>query len=226
MISPSFTPIGELRKLARHSSHYLISLVASLSIGFISFPIFTRVFSVPEYGLIDFVQKILLLATAASKMGLQNAALRFYNEKEFQLQHEKRERYFSTMFFGSLVSAAIVTVLFAAGVRFAPAKMIDRPLAALLLTGSSLILLRASESVLLAFLRIEERTKSFVIVTVAMRAGTVAAVCLLLFLLGRSAHTYFLGAIAVEFLAVLVLTLILVHRRVLIAIIVLASCGS
>ncbi len=211
----SFTPMGELRKLARHSSHYLMALVASLSIGFISFPVYTRVFSVAEYGLIDFVQKILLLATAASKMGLQNSALRFYDAKEFRLHQDERTRYFSTMFLGTVLTAAVGTVLFAFGVRVAPAKMIDRPLAAVLLTASTLILIRAPQSVLLAFLRIEERTKSFAIVTVAMRACNVSAVCLLLFLIGRSARIYFVGVTAVEFLAVLVLTLILVHRRVL-----------
>lgn len=214
-VSTSLTSIGELRKLARHSSHYLVSLVVSLAVGFISFPIFTRVFSVADYGLIDFASKILLLGTAASKMGLQNAALRFYDHKEFQSRQDERQRYYATMFFGTLLSAGVVTLLFAGGIRFAPAKLIDTPLATILLIGSSLILLRSMESVLLAFLRIEERTKTYAIVTVAMRAGTVAAVCLMMSVIGRSARTYFLGAIAVELVAVLVMSFMLAGRRLL-----------
>lgn len=74
---PSVTVTDELRKLLRHSSHYLTGIVISLALGFISFPIFTRVFSVSDYGTIDLVAKVLPLLTALSKMGLQQSALRF-----------------------------------------------------------------------------------------------------------------------------------------------------
>ena len=72
-----------MKKLIQHSSHYLAGLFGGLAIGFISFPIFTRIFSVADYGMIDFIQKILLVPTALSKAGMQNSVLRFYNEKEF-----------------------------------------------------------------------------------------------------------------------------------------------
>src|SRR4051812_8980099 len=90
----------EMKKLVQHSSHYLAGLFGGLAIGFISFPIFTRIFSVADYGLIDFIQKILLVPTALSKAGVQNSVLRFYDEKTFQSDHQAAQRYYSTMFFG------------------------------------------------------------------------------------------------------------------------------
>ena len=72
---------NELKKLLRHSSHYLAGLLGAMALGFVSFPIFTRVFSVADYGTIDFVQKILLVLIAVSKMGTQNSALRFYDPR-------------------------------------------------------------------------------------------------------------------------------------------------
>ncbi|MDE3196705.1 MAG: hypothetical protein KGN84_10195, partial [Acidobacteriota bacterium] len=46
-----------IRTLTKHSSAYMGGIAASLLLGFVSFPIFTRAFSVAEYGLIDLAQK-------------------------------------------------------------------------------------------------------------------------------------------------------------------------
>ena len=211
----SRTISDELRKLVRQSSHYLAALVASLGLGFISFPIFTRVFSVADYGLIDFTQKILLLFTAASKMGLQNSALRFYNGQMFSADAQSARRYYSTMFFGVAVAAAGVGLLFVGAVKSSPVWLIDAPIAALLCFASALIFLRAMESLLLSFLRIEERSKAYGATTVGIRAGTIAAVCLLLPLAGRSARTYLSGLMVVEIAAVVILSVLLVHRGLL-----------
>lgn len=205
----------ELKKLLKHSSHYLAGLVGSLALGFVSFPIFTRVFSVADYGTIDLVQKILLLLIAFSKMGLQNSALRFYDARSFGLDPEAGRRYYSTMFFGMAFTATAVTVLFMAGVGLARGSVIDKPIAALLLLGSGLIFLRAMESVLWSFLRIEERTKAYNVTTVALKASTIGAVCLFLLWVGPSASTFFWGAIAVEVVLVATMSLLLFRRGVL-----------
>src|SRR5262249_17036102 len=62
------------------------------------------------------------------------------------------------------------------------------------------------------FLRVEERTKTYSVANVAMKAGTIAAVCLLLAFGGRSPRTYFAGAIAVEGATVALLTIWLLRR--------------
>ena len=206
---------AELRKLLKHSSHYLAGLVGALALGFVSFPIFTRVFSVTDYGTIDLVQKILLLVVACSKMGLQNSALRFYDGHSFALSPEAGRRYYSTMFFGMALTASTLTVLFLAGVAAVPATLIGRPLTVLLYLGSGLIFLRAMESILWSFLRIEERTKAYNVATVVLKAATIAAVCLFLLWLGRSASAFFAGAIGVEVLLVAVMSLLLFRRGML-----------
>ena len=84
----------ELRRLALQSSHYLAGFVASLAVGFVSFPIFTRVLSVSEYGIMDLGQRFLLMLTIMSKLGLQNASLRFYNREEFAKNPTSAHRYY------------------------------------------------------------------------------------------------------------------------------------
>src|SRR5580700_8084343 len=108
---------GEMKKLIRHSSHYLAGLFGGLAIGFISFPIFTRIFSVADYGMIDFIQKILLVPTALSKAGMQNSVLRFYNEKEFSSNRQAARSYYSTMLFGVAAMAVLITLVFLVAVK-------------------------------------------------------------------------------------------------------------
>ncbi len=206
---------NELKKLAKHSSHYLLGLVGGMALGFVSFPIFTRVFSVADYGTIDFVQKILLLLVALSKMGTQNSALRFYDPRAFAADPQASYRYYSTMFFGMAITAGSVTLLFLAGIGLAPGTWVDRPLAVLLYLVAALIFLKAMESILWSFLRIEERTKAFNAVSVGSKGATIAAVCILLPLVGRNPRAFFSGMTLAEAVLVGGLSYWLFRRRVL-----------
>src|SRR5437868_4433924 len=131
---------GELRRLVRQSSGYLVGIVGSMALGFISFPIFTRAFSVADYGTIDYLQKILLLLTATSKCGMQNSALRFFNRDEFAADPAAEKRYYSTIFLGSGAASLLLTCVFAAGVWGAPRSLLSTPLSATLTLASVLIL--------------------------------------------------------------------------------------
>ena len=204
--------MNELKQLLRQSSHYLVGLLASLALGFVSFPIYTRVFSVADYGLIDFAQKIVLLVVAVSKCGLQNSALRFYDREAFAADPTAGRRYYATMFFSVIAPALAVTLLFIAVVSWAPRSLIDHGLSLVLIMAAGLIFLRSAQSILWSFLRIEERTKAYNIVSLLMRGATIAAVCALLPVLGASVRTYFAGTLIVEAVVVALLVLPLVRR--------------
>jgi O-antigen/teichoic acid export membrane protein len=208
---------AELKKLLRHASHYLSALVISLAAGFISFPLFTRIFSVSDYGTIDLIAKVVLLLTAMSKLGLQQSALRFYDGKAFSLDPASARRYYSTMFGGMALAAAVVTLLFLGVVVVAPKWLIDPRLKGLLFLVSTLIVARALSSLLLVFLRVQEKTKLYGFFMAATKVATLAAICLFLPWLGRSVRTYYSGTVVVEVAIVVILSAMLfrhglVHR--------------
>jgi O-antigen/teichoic acid export membrane protein len=208
---PSRAITDELRKLFRQSGHYLTGLVTSLVLGFVSFPIFTRMFSVSDYGTIDLVAKILLLLAALSKMGLQQSALRFYDGRLFSNDKVAARRYYSTMFCGVALAAASVTLLFLAILRFAPKTLMARSLTAILFLVSGLVLVRALSSVLMVFLRVQEKTKLYSVLLAVSKAATVAGVCLFVPLLGRSVRAYYSGTIVVEMAVALMLSVTLIR---------------
>src|SRR6202521_1702160 len=206
---------GEIKKLFYHSSHYPAGLMAKLGLGFISLPIFARVFSVADYGLIDFAQKILLLMTALSKLGLQNSALRFFDGQEYVTNLQAKRRYYSTMFFGSALSSTTVAIIFLAFSSFFLKSRIDAPLAVLMGFIAVLTVLKALESMLWSFMRVEERTKAYNVWSVVIKAMAIGTVCFLLPVLGRSPQTYFTGTTIAEIAVVAMLGFFLFRRGVL-----------
>ena len=206
---------SEIRKLFHHSSHYFAGLMGKVGLGFISLPIFTRVFSVADYGLIDFATKILLLLTALSKMGLQNSALRWFDGKQFASCRKEASRYYSTMFFGALFTSMLVALAFLGFCESVLRHRIPSYMLTIMVFVAGMTVVRAIQSMLWSFMRIEERTKAYNISMVVGKMTMIAAICLSLPWLGRAAKTYFSGALAAEIGLALVLTAILVRRGVL-----------
>jgi O-antigen/teichoic acid export membrane protein len=212
----SRTVSNELKKLLQHSSHYLTGILLSLGLGFVSFPIFTRMFSVTDYGTIDLVAKVLLLLVALSKMGLQQSALRFYDVQLFSTDHSAARRYYSTMFGGMALSATCVTLTFLVIIiGLTSGSFISSSLALLLIPVSSLILMRALTSVLWVFMRVQEKTKLFSVFTVTTKAAVVAVICLLIPWLGRTVRAYYSGTIVVEVVILIILSALLLRGDLL-----------
>jgi O-antigen/teichoic acid export membrane protein len=208
----SRTVVGELRRLLFQSSHYLTALVVNLALGFVSFPIFTRAFSVADYGVIDLVQKILLLLAAFAKLGQQNSALRFYDSSSFSQDPAKARQYYSTLYLGVAALSIVVILGFAAASPLLPASLIPPSLAGILGFTCALIALRALQSIIWAFLRIEERTVLLNVANVVLRGASIVAVIVLLPILGASVRTYYAGTVGVELLLIGGLTIPLIVR--------------
>jgi O-antigen/teichoic acid export membrane protein len=85
----------------------LICSVASL----ISFPIFTRIFSVSEYGVLALVSSTLTIMFGFSKMGIQNSIVRFYPEFNTGGK-EKQSEFFSTYLYSAGIIGLFVFLLF------------------------------------------------------------------------------------------------------------------
>jgi O-antigen/teichoic acid export membrane protein len=202
----------ELKNLLRQSAHYLAVVGGTMALGFVSFPIFTRMFSVSDYGTIDYVQKIVLLLTAGAKLGLQNSALRFYESTQCNADREIRRRYYSTFIFSIGPVTATVSLTFSLAIWLLPRGVIDAPLASVLCLAGTLVFLRGLESMFWSFLRAEERTNAYGVVNLLMKAATIASVCFIVASFGRSPRSYFSGVIGVEAVTVAFMVLWLIRR--------------
>ncbi len=208
--------MNELRTLFRQSSHYFAGRVGVILLGFISFPLFTRLFSVADYGLMGLVLKVAAIFIALSKLGLQNSALRFYQEHAASGDRTALRRYFSTLLFGSAGVAAIVMLLFLAGVWAMPGTLVTLTLKKLFSFAAILILTGGTCSIISGFLQVEEKTKAYNVLDVAQKAGTIAAVCAFFIFWRSNVWAFFAGTILLEVVVTLGMTLYLAGRRLLV----------
>jgi O-antigen/teichoic acid export membrane protein len=205
----------EIKTLYKHALHYLGGQIGGFLVGLVSFPVFTRVFSVAEYGLISLTLATVSIANAVSKLGMQHSVLRFYSEYAQSSDPNSGRRYCSTLFWATAGIAAGLTVAFILGVACAPAAWISPGLRKLLLLAAVLIFIRATNSTVMNLWRAEGRSKTFNMVEVATRAGTVAVICTLLFTWERDPRVFFTGMIVVEALVMLFVTVSLRRRNLL-----------
>ena len=205
----------EIRTLLRHSTHYIGGRVCLVLIAFISFPLFTRLFSVADYGLMSLVLKIVGAATVLAKMGIQNSVTRFYEEEKASPNKNALRQFYSTLFFGIGFGAVAIAVLFALGIRALPGAMISRYLKDLLLFGSILILIRGTQTVLAGFLRVEGRTKTYNLLDILAKVAGVAIIVVLYFAWTRSLFAFLAGLIIAEAAIVIGMIVALVRRHLL-----------
>jgi O-antigen/teichoic acid export membrane protein len=200
------------RKLVIHVSNYSLGNLLVMVSGLISFPIFTRIFSVEDYGVMSLVTATLGLLVAFSKLGIQQSIIRFYAEAK--ASHDRRilTEYVSTTLFGMLGIAIVVTLGWALLSQLIPRQWWSNPqVGGLFLLTSVLLLTRNVDSCLSNLLRAEERSGQLNTYNVLKRYGTLGLVLLALFHVARNLYGFFGATIVAEFTAVAAL-LILMNR--------------
>ncbi len=205
----------ELRTLFRHASHYLGGRACLMLLGFISFPVFTRVFSVADYGMMSLVLKVILLLTVLGKFGLQNSVQRFYAEQSVAADPALSRRYYSTLAAGAALTGILATILFLIGLYFTPANFLNSTLRYLFFLASALIVIRSLQPSLIGFLRAEGKTKTYNGIEIGVRAASILLACSLLVLWKPTLSVFFGSTIVAETTGVLLLLVYLGRRRLI-----------
>ena len=167
------------QSIFRDLANYLSGRVFLLILGFASFPLLTRMLTVPEYGVVSLVLRVVLVLTVLSKCGFQYSVNRFYHETVSEGSPAAYRRYYSTLIFSPMIIAALVVVLYVAILLLTFRHIQDSLLRWGLLLAPALVLLRVLQSLLLGFLRNEGRSRLHSILEVSTKALTLAAlICL------------------------------------------------
>jgi len=190
--------MSNLQQLYKQTSHYLGGKLLLMMIGFLSFSLFTRVFSVADYGAISLVLNSVLVLTAVSKVGLQHSVQRFHPDFASTGDPSRLRLYFSTLFLGSGAIAALVVGVFCLVVWTTPMSFFSASARQALFVAATLIFIRAVRSMQSNLMQIEQRAALFNLSEILMKAATVGVVCALLFRWERTVRAFFSGTIVVE----------------------------
>ena len=176
----------------------------TLLLGFITFPILTRLLSREEYGILGLVTNTIAIATAFAKGGLSDGIIRFY--REYAASPDRLTLFTSTVVTRGVILAAIVTsayVLLLPQIN-ALTGVDSRYLVCFLVMGLYLFV-RPLNIIVLNYLRALGKLFLYNAVNVGTRALGIALALSLLFWLIGELYGYFLGLALAEVSATIVL---------------------
>ena len=203
-----------LRRLLGHASNYAIASLLVTLAGVISFPIFTRIFSVSEYGLLNLVSSMLGLMVGLGKLGLQTSTIRFFAEAESGKSDITEDTFISTALLGMIVTGSCATVAVLLFSELAPDWFwSDLRVRGLMTLTAVLVLIRVVDSCFVNVLRAQERSGVYGFYTVARRYGGLAIILLVIFNLLPGLHGFYAGTITAEALALLALGCVVLRGR-------------
>jgi O-antigen/teichoic acid export membrane protein len=159
--------------LLKHASNYSIgSLLVTLA-SLVSFPIFTRLLDIDEYGLMTLVMSTIGFLVAFGKLGMQHATLRFYAEINAEKSNWNHSQYYTTVIFSILTIGSIVVILWLITINLLQSFSLDifkdERLLFLFNLTAILILIRIASSIFVNILRARERSGILIIYNVAKR---------------------------------------------------------
>ncbi|MHB8762740.1 MAG: lipopolysaccharide biosynthesis protein [Deferrisomatales bacterium] len=99
--------MSEYRKLAKHSSRYLVAQLAAMAAGVISMPILARVLTKDEYGKLSLVLLSVSFLAAFGRLGIPQSITRHFPEYRSQGPDAARRYTASLISFSALTSGAI-----------------------------------------------------------------------------------------------------------------------
>jgi O-antigen/teichoic acid export membrane protein len=204
--------MNPLKTLLRHSSHYFGGRLALMILGFASFPVFTRVFSVADYGTLNLIQNTVLLLTVLGKFGLQHALQRFYPEHVASADPLSLRRYYSTLFYGSGLLGGVFSSVFLGAVVMGLGRFLGISVTSTLALATFLVVIRSLRSMQLNLMQMENKTKLFNGMEIVQKAGAIGLTLLLLFLWSRSIVACFIALIVIEGMVMLQYVFILARR--------------
>ncbi len=151
-----------LRELARQSSWYLIVHFLGTLLTLLRVPIWTRYFSVEEYGWFSLVTATVSFVGPITRFGLPRSALRFFSEFDGTDKKTSLSRFYTTFFLGCVVLSGLAgLVFFAVIVVLGPERVGGPYVYDLYKLSSVLIIVGSIPTMYFAFLRVEQKAKLF-----------------------------------------------------------------
>jgi len=204
--------MSDLKLMAKQSSHYFIGYALSMVASFISFPIYTRLFSLSDYGVLSLISTTVFFVMAVGKFGMQNSIIRFYGEAKNNNKSVQLKDYYATLFFGPIVIIGIISLLYGALVFVLKRSIGDSKAMNYFMLSAVWTFFMCSNIVIKNFLRAEQNTKLYNLLNVLSKyISLVLGVSLVYFVFRTLAGLYF-AFIATEASIFIYLTLRLRKR--------------
>lgn len=194
------------KKFISQISHYFTGYALSHALGFITFPILTRILIVKDYGLLSLVTTTMTLGLSIANLGLHQSLIRYYSDFQNRKDKSSLFTYYSTFFLSSLFLGICGSLLFLIVAQTFLRRIVGNEAAGILSFVSISILLGCISVSLNSFLRVEQKTKLFNFLSVTGRIVSYGLSFIFLYFLIGGLYGFFFGSMLAQFIFIVVLT--------------------
>ncbi len=207
------TETSGLGKLLMHLKNYSLGSILVTGAGLISFPIFTRLLSTDEYGLLSLIAVTITFLVAIGKLGLQNPIVRFYSDAESEKDGWNLDKFYATVVYGMLGIGTIATLIWLLVVYVSPDSWWNDPRLKVLFTVTAiLVIVRIMESAFANIFRARQLSKRLVIYRVIRKYSILTGIVITLYFISRDLIGLYVATIIVELSAVLILSALVLRN--------------
>ncbi len=199
-----------IQKLIRHSSTYMIGEVVIMLGGLISFPIFARLLTKEEYGVMSLITITLTLLEDTSTIGIRHGVNRFYSvfsgtndEKDFYTTTIKGSFLFGVC--GSILAVLSSKILAACGV-------VPEGIISIFIVAIYLVIIRLMTKVIGCLFRMRQQTKTYTIFAVLTRYLGMGCSIVLVAVYLYGLKGFFVGLLLGELLTLLFMAITMVRE--------------
>ncbi len=212
-----------IKSLFQQTSWYFVAHLFSTGIAFFSFPLWTRYFSVKEYGMLSFIGVTMAFVGPFTKLGLHRSSVRFYSQFDDTNSGKPLSVFYTTLFLGAMGICILIAVLFWGIIAFlGPERVGGEEMYELFWLTSLLIALGGGPGMFISFLRVEEKAKLFTSIQAVSLTIKLALSIVLVMVLLVGVKALYLAAIYLQCVTVTLAIIVLWRQKKLI----LASFSS
>jgi O-antigen/teichoic acid export membrane protein len=177
-------------------AHFFTGQALTLCVGFVTFPILTRLLPTEDYGVMSLVTNTMAIAVALAKIGVSDGIIRFHDEFERSC---KINVFSSTVITSGLLSASVVLVCYLISLPFLLRLIgINEKYMSCFQIMALYLFLRPLNIIFLNLMRVRSQTIKLNIVNLVNRLISVFVGLYILIYIIRDVYGYFIGIVIGE----------------------------
>jgi len=189
--------ISSAQKLVVHFSQFLGGGVLMMLLGFLTFPILTRLLTREDYGILGLASNTVAIAVAIAKGGLSDSIVRFY--REYASAPDRLTMFTSTVLTRGVLLSVVVVAVYAFAVPSLPHLIgIEPKYVTCFLVMALYLFVRPLNIIVLNYLRAVEKIVLLNAVNVISKVAGIAIAFTLLLVVVGELYGYLLGIALAE----------------------------
>lgn len=201
------------KKFFTQSSHYFLGTLTLFLTHFISFPIFTRLFSVEDYGILGLITVTISTVVSLAKLGFNNSAIRFYSDCRAGNKNYDLKQFYSTFFWCTVLVSLLISIVYCLVIWFSPTNLLNSHVKDLLFFTAVLVFLNTTNNILKSFFRAEQKTKTLNLIDILTNYSSIGFSVVFILWYIKGLYGFYTGQIMVSTVLLIGLIINLLNKH-------------